>query len=95
MGSAAIRLGHMSRGHSEAPPWAMGQVSLEQSREVGLEGEIKASLEHGKWKAVKLEEGSKGSGDKDPAVRPEEEGTRQAKEENLDGWTIQWRRCAL
>lgn len=55
----------------------MGQVSLEQSREAGLEGEIKASLEHGRWKAVKLEEGSKGAGDKDPAVRPEEEGTRE------------------
>ena len=44
----------------------------------------------------------RGQGDKDPAVRPEEEGTRQPEEENLDGRTIsgegvhcKWVNCLL
>lgn len=52
-----------------------GELGAEQGGR--LEGEIKPSLEYGGQKAVKLEEGSEGQGDKDPAVRPEEEGTRQ------------------
>lgn len=68
---------------------------MEQSREVGLNGEIEEPLERGGLKAVKLAEGAKGGWDMKAQLRDLERKGRHDSKRNVGADGLSARRSVL